>query len=292
MSSDSLLSEPSSSSDVQNAANTDRMIIIPAEMPGPEVFAGGHALANIQVVEDVNIDDNVGGDTDYTIPTVELGPSGALREVVEGGEPTTLHVKIVEACNIPKMDAMFGKADPYCRVSIKGRDKTEKYQKTQIIRQSYMPVWKKTLQFNDVTEKDVLHIEMLDWDLGSSNDPIANLDIPLNQYNYRSYPCDGWYNMTKANEKLPKEARIRIMLYLAPTDRAADMDGTDIAYISCLKLVNGDDCTEELVDSPFLNYRPSPFIYPDEEPKKEHKKRSNGMSGFKQSIARLSIMRK
>lgn len=143
-------------------------------------------------------------------------------------EPTTLHIKVVEACNVPKMDSLTLTADPYCILSIKSKKETHK--KTPKMTQTYKPVWKKTFKFENVTESDVLCIQMRDWDFGSKDDPIANIEIPLNQNNLRERPCDSWYQMTKASSKLPKDAKIRLVLYLAPSDKGEDLNTIDKIY--------------------------------------------------------------
>lgn len=231
-------------------------------------------LADLKEVEDVSSDSADESAVPPVIeePESEFFASDALFKPVVVGEPTTLHVKVIEATNIPKMDAL-GSADPYCRLSIKGRPKSE-MQKTRTIKQTYTPVWKQDMQFSNVTENDVLVIEMRDWDFGSRNDPISNVEIPLNQYNLRDYPCDGWHQMKKADEKLQKAARIRLMLYLAPAEKAENMNGKDIAYVTYLKRLDQEGIMKEMGDkteSPYLKYVPDPYIYP-KKPKGEQEK--------------------
>ena len=120
-----------------------------------------------------------------------------------------LHVRVVEATNIAKMDLV--KSDPYCIVSVPESNST---QRTRVIQNSLTPKWNEVFHFSISNPSSAtLHIEMKDEDV-IKNDKMATLSIQV-----CSLPpgqvVDQWYNMTPASG-VKKGGNLHLVLHLAP----------------------------------------------------------------------------
>lgn len=121
-----------------------------------------------------------------------------------------LHVRVVEATDVPKMD-LFGKADPYCCLTC---GTTNVIQKTKVCSNTYNPVWNQEFHF-DVTSQatDMLYVSMKDRDRGMSDDPISKKSIPLNTLVIGNV-YDKWHDM-EPYKGVKKGGRLRLVLHLA-----------------------------------------------------------------------------
>mgnify|MGYP001026844503 CR=1 FL=1 len=100
-----------------------------------------------------------------------------------------LHLKILEAKDIPKMD-VIGTADPF--VLFKVSPSPEKYQ-TKVIKQNPKPVWNEEFHIPFMQDKSaVLHMELFDWDKVSLNDLISTRDFEIDKYEDGKV-IDQWY---------------------------------------------------------------------------------------------------
>ena len=120
-----------------------------------------------------------------------------------------LHVRVVEATNIAKMDLV--KSDPYCIVSVPESNST---QRTRVIQNSLTPKWNEVFHFSISNPSSAtLHIEMKDEDV-IKDDKMATLSIQV-----CSLPpgqvVDQWYNMTPASG-VKKGGNLHLVLHLAP----------------------------------------------------------------------------
>ena len=121
-----------------------------------------------------------------------------------------LHVRVVEATDVPKMD-IFGKADPYCLLQLSS---SKEVRKTKVCETTYTPVWNQEFHFPVVNQAtDVLHILMKDQDRGSADDPISKIEIPLMTL-VQGYVTDKWYDMQPV-KGVKKGGRLRLVLHLA-----------------------------------------------------------------------------
>ena len=120
-----------------------------------------------------------------------------------------LHVRVVEATNIAKMDLV--KSDPFCIVSVPESNST---QRTRVIQNSLTPKWNEVFHFSISNPSSAtLHIEMKDEDV-IKDDKMATLSIQV-----CSLPpgqvVDQWYNMTPASG-VKKGGNLHLVLHLAP----------------------------------------------------------------------------
>jgi hypothetical protein len=120
-----------------------------------------------------------------------------------------LHVRVVEATDIPKMD-FLGKADPYCILKLSSSRKSVK---TLVKKNTYNPVWDEVFHFrvNDET-RDSLRITMKDEDL-TSDDLISSLTIQLCTLQINKV-YDSWYNPTPA-KGVKKGGKLHLVVHLA-----------------------------------------------------------------------------
>ena len=84
-----------------------------------------------------------------------------------------LHVTLVRAANLPKMD-LFGSCDAYVKIYI-GSDSF----KSRVVKNTYNPVFNQTHTFEVPPLVDVLELELFDWDMISADDFVGGCEIPL-----------------------------------------------------------------------------------------------------------------
>ena len=120
-----------------------------------------------------------------------------------------IHLKIVEADNIPKMD-LIGKADPYVEVKAnlsKDKDKTKWIDKT------YTPRWDKEMHLRIISLEEVITFTLKDHDAVGSDNKIGTLEWAIFSLE-PGVVVDNWYSVTRA-KNVKKTARIRIIYHLA-----------------------------------------------------------------------------
>ena len=127
-----------------------------------------------------------------------------------------LHLKVVEAVDIPKMD-IISKSDPYCIVSLSN---SVNRQRTKTIDNTDHPVWNQEFHFpikhNSNNTPVSISITVYDEDTFSKDDIISSIEIPVNDYLVgRVY--DEWYSLYPA-KKVKKGGRIHLVVHVAPKD--------------------------------------------------------------------------
>lgn len=101
-------------------------------------------------------------------------------------EKQTLTIGIIEASNLLAMDAN-GFSDPYCLVSLKP-DAAFTPLRTRTIGKTLNPKWKEVFELSGVPPiatllRQVLHVEVWDWDQIGADDFIGSIDINMDRYN-------------------------------------------------------------------------------------------------------------
>lgn len=120
----------------------------------------------------------------------------------------TLHVRCVEATDIPRMDS--NATDAYCVLST-----SSEQLKTNVIQNSMHPRWNQDFHFQVIApQQGSLHILMRDKD-AFKDDDMGTLEIP-----FASLPIgqvlDQWYDIIPA-KKVKKGGRLHLVLHMAPT---------------------------------------------------------------------------
>ena len=87
-----------------------------------------------------------------------------------------INVGIEKACDLKKADLM-GKSDPYLRVTAFGQTYT-----TKTIMKTLDPVWNERTTFVFFKDPGKLHFEVWDWDKGTKDDSIGDVDLSLNGF--------------------------------------------------------------------------------------------------------------
>ncbi|GMH86935.1 hypothetical protein TL16_g10698 [Triparma laevis f. inornata] len=101
--------------------------------------------------------------------------------------PNSLHVLICKAKNIKVMDSagMFtkgpGSSDPICTVSVGKQKVASKVQKKNL-----NPVWNETFVLKHSNPGDLIKIQVDDYDMGSGNDFIGAVKVPVKDLNDRA----------------------------------------------------------------------------------------------------------
>ncbi|KAH0790455.1 C2 domain containing protein [Histomonas meleagridis] len=119
-----------------------------------------------------------------------------------------LHLKVVEAANVPKMD-IITQSDPYCVISL---STSNKKWKTSVKDNTNKPQWNEEFCLPvSPNLSDVLTITMFDKDL-FKDDEIATLQIALRTLQVGKV-TDLWYNPDPA-PKVKGRCQIRLILHL------------------------------------------------------------------------------
>jgi hypothetical protein len=120
-----------------------------------------------------------------------------------------LHVKVVEAEDLPKMD-VIGKVDPYCLLQVSGGTPL---QRTKVINKNYHPVWNEVFHFDVPSLGERLVILLKDRDKGSDDDPISKFYIQLDTLVVGDV-IDKWFDLIPV-PGVKKGGRIRLIIHLA-----------------------------------------------------------------------------
>jgi Ca2+-dependent lipid-binding protein len=135
---------------------------------------------------------------------------GGQPFVDEPFEVFRFHVRVCEAVDIPKVDAL-GLSDPYCCV---GLSNSVKPPQTSVWKESLSPQWFQDFHFAVTShENDFLEIVMKDE--GAVRDrPISTLSLPVRSFDPLAV-YDRWYDMTPV-PGLDRGGKLRLVLQLAP----------------------------------------------------------------------------
>lgn len=120
-----------------------------------------------------------------------------------------LHLRIIEADNIPKMD-LIGKADPYCIATLSESHDSDK---TEYIDETYTPRWDKVMTLNVATIAESVLFEIKDHDKVGRDDLIGSY-----KKNIKKFPpgivTDEWIQL-EAAKGVKKAARLHVVSHLA-----------------------------------------------------------------------------
>lgn len=105
-----------------------------------------------------------------------------------------LHVKVVEAADVPKMDTV-GKSDPFVQLSL---STTSQKWKTKAKNNTSTPVWNEQFTLPITTKMDdILTVELFDKDDVSDSDRISSVTIQVNKIPQNKVN-DSWYTLHPA----------------------------------------------------------------------------------------------
>ena len=116
-----------------------------------------------------------------------------------------LHLRVIEATDIPRMD--LNATDAYCIINVSGQQR-----RTRVIKNSMHPRWNEDFHF-DISGNESLRINMKDEDL-VKDDPMSSLDIHLGSF-VKGQVIDQWYDMVPAR-RVKKGGRIHLVIHIAP----------------------------------------------------------------------------
>lgn len=120
-----------------------------------------------------------------------------------------LHLRIIEADNIPKMD-LFGTADPYAVATLTDSNDTDK---TEYIKGTYTPKWNKEMSLNVATIAESIVLELKDHDTIGRDDLIGSIKRNIKKFQ-PGIVNDEWIQL-EAPKGVDKEARIHVVSHLA-----------------------------------------------------------------------------
>ena len=127
--------------------------------------------------------------------------------------PLKLHVRLIEAKEIPKMDTI-GSTDAYCRLYIS--DGNQQRSTTQ--KNTMLPKWNEDFHFDVPNPNtDTFDITMFDEDL-KNDDAISIWSMPIRYIPYCTL-SDQWIVM-RSFPKVPKGGRLHLLLHLCPPNHA------------------------------------------------------------------------
>ncbi|KAJ3426304.1 c2 domain-containing protein [Anaeramoeba flamelloides] len=135
-----------------------------------------------------------------------------------------LYIRIVSAEGLHGAD-LGGKSDPFCRLSINGKEIPDKIKKkgkifdgeTKIIKKTVSPVWNETfvLYVTPGNENsDHLLIQIFDHDKLSKNDSLGGVKIPLSDL-LSGQPVSGAYKVVPLKKEKAK-GKIHLKLHYCP----------------------------------------------------------------------------
>lgn len=91
-----------------------------------------------------------------------------------------LHIKAVEAKDLPKMDTL-GNSDPFLKFQFK--NKPESAVKTQVIYNTLNPVWNEDLEMvSENHDTDILEVFLFDEDVKKDDTMMNPIEIPLRDH--------------------------------------------------------------------------------------------------------------
>lgn len=139
-----------------------------------------------------------------------------------------LHVKVIEARNVPAAD-LNGKSDPYVLLST---EKTKSpYQKTKVLKKTLSPKWDEefTIKINFVS--DVLSVTLYDEDFLNKDDKLGSFDLRIHDLNIGIVE-DRWYKMNKP-KRVKEEAELHLVTHLVYEGLPA-WKNLDLLFIDCM----------------------------------------------------------
>lgn len=129
-----------------------------------------------------------------------------------------LNIKIVEAKDVPKMDAV-GKSDPYVILKL---SKSSQEWKTKVQKNTYTPVWNQEFKLPLTSQLDeILTVEMWDKDV-AKDDQISTVKLQVNKIPVGKVN-DSWYTMHPV-KGVKTGGKLRIVVHLCKPGAVAFQD--------------------------------------------------------------------
>jgi Ca2+-dependent lipid-binding protein len=141
---------------------------------------------------------------------IQVALTGAPLFVDAPFQPLNLKVGIIEAKNLPNLDAI-GKTDAYCELYIV--NSPQKY-RTKVVADSLAPRWAETAELIVTNPKsDILKVVLKDEDVAADDD-IAVIDIALAKATQAV--SDGWYPLGVSKKGTPGSLHLTLQLVPSP----------------------------------------------------------------------------
>lgn len=150
-----------------------------------------------------------------------------------------LHIKAIEAKNLPRMDVAPYTVDPYLTFRLSSNP--SKITKTKYIKQNYNPVWNEEIHLKVNPElNEVLHVELFDHDTLSKDDLISTRDFELSYFPLGKV-VDSYHTFFKARG-VKKPGQVRLAFHLA---KEGDEPFVEKFYLSTRGNIAPEPLTEE-----------------------------------------------
>lgn len=127
-----------------------------------------------------------------------------------------LHIRAVEACEVPKMD-VIGKSDPYLIFKVSTSSQTWK---TKHKNNTDKPVWNEEFHIPITSNmSDELRVELFDKDDVSKDDIISTMNFKVKNFQVGKI-TDQWYNFTPA-KGVKVGGKVRLVFHLDRSGKTA-----------------------------------------------------------------------
>eukprot|EP01080_Neovahlkampfia_damariscottae_P007105 gene7105-11268_t len=127
-------------------------------------------------------------------------------------------IHVVEADDVPKMDAFGGKSDPFVEIELGG-----KFKKTSTKNNSDQPIWNEKFELPFEKMSDEINFALYDSDGISSNDLIAKVSVPVSDL--KPGPNDMWLTLPEVKGAC---AKLHVVLQLDPTIHVNVVNANDL----------------------------------------------------------------
>lgn len=153
-----------------------------------------------------------------------------------------LHIKVIEAKDVPKMDVV-GYSDPYVKFTY---DKGPGTYQTRYIEQTLTPVWNEEFHIAILDKKEgLIKAFLYDFDKVSNDDLISTKDFPINSFQIGKV-VDNWYEFVAA-PKAKKPGCVHLVFHLAlPSQTPFCEDRTAVTNAVFCKLRSESFTPEQL----------------------------------------------
>eukprot|EP00057_Strongylocentrotus_purpuratus_P029458 XP_011683932.1 PREDICTED: synaptotagmin-7 isoform X5 [Strongylocentrotus purpuratus] len=129
----------------------------------------------------------------------------------------TLVLRIVKANHLPAKD-FSGTSDPFVKIMLLPDKKVK--METKVKRKNLNPIWNESFHFEGYPyskiQERVLHLQVLDYDRFSRNDPIGEINLPLAEIDL-THEKLYWRSLTPSKKSSGKLGSLLISLCYAPT---------------------------------------------------------------------------
>uniref|UniRef100_A0A7S4U7Y4 Cyclic nucleotide-binding domain-containing protein n=1 Tax=Guillardia theta TaxID=55529 RepID=A0A7S4U7Y4_GUITH len=108
-----------------------------------------------------------------------------VRRVIQGARASALNngivlLEVLEASELPKMDAFFGKVDAYCKIWLGSRQEASKRVfQTSVVYSSFDPKWNETFLFPMYESSMQISITVWDHDLVGDDEVVGRVNVDI-----------------------------------------------------------------------------------------------------------------